>query len=336
MKENISIDIIEAMIERYLADNNDSEAACSLKQAAMMSEEYRLYIQKRLEMGFSVAIASATDEFDKEKAYARFLARTNGNGRHGKGFNAKAWRRIGIAAAIAFAVIMSWTGYKYATMNNDKELANICITTPNGSKTMISMPDGTKIWLNAGSKISYSKGFGETERNITLAGEACFDVAKNKELPFVVNSKSARLKVLGTKFTFRAYPEEKELTVELIRGHVDIASNKTGKHIDMLPNEQTVVDNKTGNMTKKKIDASRSDSWTRGELLFDEMPLKQIAMNLERAYAVKIKVNDNIANKHFYGSFNSSGMSIDEVLKTMSETQRMKYSRTSSGEYYIY
>lgn len=335
MKENITYDILDEMTERYLSDNNDEEAVRTLTEAAKASEEYRVYIQNRLEVCFSSAIASSTENFDKDKAYERFLTRT-ANSRATQSFKRRALRWSSVAAAVAAAITMSWAGYRYITNSSEKELANICITTPDGSRTMIKMPDGSKIWLNAGSKISYSNSFGDTDRNITLTGEACFDVAKDKKRPFVVNTKTATLKVLGTKFTFRAYPEDKELTVELIRGHVDIASNKTGKHIEMMPNEQTVIDNRTGNMTKKKIDASKADSWTKGELLFDEMPLRQIAQNLERAYAVKIKVSEGIAGKRFYGSFSSAGMSIDEVLKTMSETRQMNYRRTSAGEYYIY
>lgn len=335
MKENMTYDILDEMTERYITDNTDHEAVRILTEAARESEEYRIYIQNRLEVSFSSAVASSAEVFDKDKAYERFLAQT-GYRTAAQSRRRKAFRWTAVAAAIAATVAMSWAGYRFATKGNEKELANICIATPNGSRTMVSMPDGSRIWLNAGSEITYSKGFGDTDRNVTLSGEACFDVAKDKELPFVVSTKSATLKVLGTKFTFRAYPEDRELTIELIRGHVDIESRKTGKHIDMKPNEKAVIDSRTGQMAKRNIDASRSDSWTKGELFFDEMPLRQIAHSLERAYGVRIKVSDSIAGKHFYGTFSSAGTSIDEVLKTMSGTRQMSYRRTAPGEYYIY
>ena len=184
--------------------------------------------------------------------------------------------------------------------------------------------------------IEYSQGFGISDRNVKLTGEACFDVSKNKELPFVVSTKSANLKVLGTRFTFRDYPEDQCVTVKLMRGHVDIASTKTGKHMEMVGNERLTLNKGTGQMTKMKMeDGNRSDSWIHGELFFDEIPLIQIAQTLERTYKVKIKVAQQLRQRAFYGTFRQT-TTIEDILSTMAKTQQMRYKRLKSGEYYIY
>lgn len=333
---------IDVMTERYLVDRNDNEAISFLKDAAMESEESRKRIRRNIELWFSSSESGRGARFNKDAAYARFLSRKTARQDEGKGsrrnmlgkYSAKSIIRV--AAAVILIAALPWMGYRFAKISGSGELADVCISTPNGSISEVTLPDGTKVWLNACSKIEYSKDFGADNRNVKLPGEACFDVKKNENLPFCVNSKSADLKVLGTKFTYRDYPDDKTMMVQLIRGHVDIESSKTGRHIRMQKDETMTLDKQTGCMTKRKTDTSQSDSWVRGEQFFDEVPLQQIAKTLERAYNVKITVAPQMQDKTFYISFNSSGMDINAVLRTMAETNRMKFRKTNDGNYYLY
>lgn len=340
--DNIHRDI-DAMIERYLADRQDMEAIEELKRKALESEESCSYIRKKLEGAFYVEANVSRVDFDKDKAYSRFRLRTaSAAGSEKKPTTRKhlaiyrRWRIVAAAAAVVTAFALPWAGYKFAKESLYSQIADITIATPCGSKTQMTLPDGTKVWLNANSKLVYSQAFGVDNREIDLTGEACFDVTKNEDLPFTINSKSASLTVLGTKFTYREYPNDKSLTVELMRGHVDLMSRKTGRHMDMRPDERAMVDTRNGQMTKQNIDASHSDAWTCGELSFDEIPMEQIAQTLERTYDVKIKVADGLKSKRFYMSFSTSGMNVEEVLSTMAETHRMSYRRISQNNYYIY
>ena len=329
---------IDAMTERYLADRNDKEAISFLKDAATESEESRMRIRRNMELWFASAAAGGDAHFNTDAAFARFSKRTAGmrNTRNGILARIGTGRMIKAAAAVALVAALPWMGYRYATYMEQGRLALVSVTTPKGSISQLTLPDGSKVWLNAGSTIEYQQNFGSANRDVKLTGEACFDVKKNEELPFCVNTKSADLKVLGTKFTFRDYPEDKTTTVQLIRGHVDIASRKTGMHLDMRKNEMMVLDKTTGTMTKHNADMRNSDAWIRGELFFDEVPLEQIAKVLERTYRVKINVAPQLENKTFYISFNSAGMTIDKVLHTIAETQRMKYRKTGDTRYYLY
>lgn len=334
MKRNYNNTDIDAMTERYLADRNDTEAISFLKNAAMESEGNRLKIRRSLELWFS-SIDNSEQQFDKEAAFERFCKKTGEYSRR-KERKTRLRTMIKVAAAVVLIAALPWIGYMVGGSSSSGQLAEVCVSTPKGSISEVTLPDGSKVWLNANSKIEYSNDFGTGNRNVKLTGEACFDVKKNKELPFCVNSKSASLKVLGTKFTFRDYPEDKCMTVQLIRGHVDIMSSKTGKHMEMLKNEKMTINKATGSMDKRKTDASKSDSWIHGDLFFDEMPMEQIAKVLERTYNVRIEVTPQMRNKAFYLSFNSAGQTISDVLKTMAETNRMKFRKAEDGRYIIY
>lgn len=328
---------IDKMAERYLADRSDREAIVFLHDAALESDDYRRRIRHIIEIDFSSAVASSADGYDKEQAYHRFCDRASSKGNTGgTSFFRLHWRSAVAAAAIALAVALPWAGYEYATSSMTRQLAQIRVSSSDGSISEVRLPDGSRVWLNARSHIEYSQGFGISDRNVKLTGEACFDVSKNKELPFVVSTKSANLKVLGTRFTFRDYPEDQCVTVKLMRGHVDIASTKTGKHMEMVGNERLTLNKGTGQMTKMKMeDGNRSDSWIHGELFFDEIPLIQIAQTLERTYKVKIKVAQQLRQRAFYGTFRQT-TTIEDILSTMAKTQQMRYKRLKSGEYYIY
>ncbi len=335
MKRKYNNADIDAMTERYIADRNDMEAINFLKDAAMESEDNRLRIRRNLELWFSSSTDDNKQQFDKAAAYERFCNHTATYSLRKKR-KTRLFKVMKVAAAIALIAALPWMGYRFADNWNSSRLACVCVSTPKGSISEVTLPDGSKVWLNANSRIEYTNDFGTDNRNVKLTGEACFDVKKNKRLPFCVNSKSASLKVLGTKFTFRDYPEDNCMTVQLIRGHVDIMSSKTGRHMEMLKDEKMTINKTTGSMDKRKTDASKSDSWIHGELFFDEMPMEQIAKVLERTYNVRIEVAPQMRNKAFYLSFNSAGQTISDVLKTMAETNRMKFRKTEDGRYIIY
>ena len=322
-------DAIDTMLQRYCADPHDAEAVDFLRAKALESDDFRRYIRENIEIAFSSAVAASAEEFDADNAYSRFRQRIGKTAESKRHPSARtiALRFLRVAAIVAAAVVLPWMGYRYATSQQPDMIANITVTTPEGSRSQVTLPDGTKVWLNAGSCITYSQQFGIADRKVTLSGEACFDVTHNEELPFVVSSEAAKVTVLGTYFTVSDYPEDGVLSVDLIRGRVDLASNKTSQHQQLTCNERVIMEKATGRMTKRKIDAANSDAWTHGEINFDEVPLEQIAKTLERTYAAKIEIDERLRNKPFYYSFNSDGTTLNQVLTTLSRTHRLKFKK---------
>ncbi len=333
-------DDIDAMIDRYISNSHDTEAVRFLRDKALESAAIRRYIRACFEVNFSSSVAASTEKFDADNAYRRFQQRIDADAKKAKkARRLRLVRFLRAAAAVIILVALPYVGYRYATSLQPLLAADITVTTPAGSRSQVTLPDGTKVWLNAGSNITYSQSFGINDRSVRLSGEACFDVTKNEALPFTVATESATVKVLGTYFTVADYKSDGALVVDLIRGCVDLKSSKTAQHQQLQPNERVVMDKATGRMVKRKIDATHSDAWIHGEINFDEVPLEQIALTLERTYDAHIQIAKPLRNKQFYYSFNSDGATLEQVLTTLSRTQKLKYKKIEgdkSNSYLIY
>lgn len=157
-----------------------------------------------------------------------------------------------------------------------------------------------------------------------------------KRFLFEVKTKEVNLKVLGTKFNFRNYPDDAEVTVNLLEGKVALHNEiRPMQELYLVPNERMVLDKLTGKMTKSHVKTENASVWINDELFFDEELLEDIAKKLMRSYDVEIEVADSLKNKRFYGSFKIMGNTIDEVLQTIASTNRMKY-RHEDEKYILY
>ena len=198
---------------------------------------------------------------------------------------------------------------------------------PLGAKTKLILPDSTLVWLNAGSKIVYSQGFGVKDRHLRLNGEAYFEVRKNEKLPFDVMTKELNVKVLGTKFNFRNYDEDEEVTVNLLEGKVQLENYVKKMGINYLsPSEKVTLNKLTGEMIISRAEVKNAKEWTNDGLFFDEMPLSDIVKELNRSYNVKIHIaNDSLKTFRFYGNFVRREQNIQEVLEALASTEKMQY-----------
>ncbi len=153
------------------------------------------------------------------------------------------------------------------------------------------LPDGTIVWLNAKSKITFDNNFNNKLRQLSLEGEAFFEVKRNVEKPFIVKTGNLETKVLGTKFNIQAYSLNKMIEVALLEGKIAVSINKNQKII-LLPN-QSVCFNKQSNLLTPilKVNTERYAAWRSGNLIFDRTPLKLVLNNLERNFNVKIQVS---------------------------------------------
>jgi len=255
------------------------------------------------------------------------------------------WAASVAAAVIIVALLALETNNKQVLKN---ELAANVVTTRPGSKSKVQLPDGTQVWLNADSKISYKNNFLGDIREVTLSGEAFFDVVKDKTRPFIIHTGSIDLKVLGTAFNVRSYPNEKTTETSLIRGSVEILlHNNPDKKYILKPNEKLVVNNSitkaagsknqdenTGQdqqiMTLSKILFDKQDSsnietrWTNDLLDFDGTPFANIVTELERLYKVRFIIKDEkLKQVRFTGVF--SNKSLDEVMEALRISGQFQY-----------
>ena len=157
-----------------------------------------------------------------------------------------------------------------------------------GEKLNLSLPDGTQIKLNSGSHIKFPQSFTVNERRVELKGEAFFDVARNEEKPFIIESGDVQTTVLGTSFNINAYPEEDLVSVSVLTGRVRVTS--ASNNVYLTPNEQGVYSRSNGKITKGRVDIDRILFWKNGILHFEDASLKDVAKSLERWFGVEISI----------------------------------------------
>ena len=198
------------------------------------------------------------------------------------------------------------------------------IDIPIGGEYQLVLADGTKVWLNADSKLLYDNNFGINNRDVTLCGEGYFEVSKNKNLPFQVVSDDIKVEVLGTKFNIKNYPEDPNIKVALLEGSVMLYDSL--ESTILKPNQIAQYDKQNKKTTLKTIAAENTSAWINGHLYFDEENMETIALALERAFDVNITIKDETLKKMiFYGDFIIESNNIDEIMNIMAATNKFNY-----------
>lgn len=251
------------------------------------------------------------------------------------------------AAAVLLLLAGAWTLLmKPFKVSQGQEMARQVseITTRPGSTSKVELPDGSMVWLNAGSKLTYNKDFGKELREVTLSGEGYFDVTKMKDKPFIIHTSNIKIKVLGTAFNVKAYPEDKLSETSLIRGSIEVTINNRPNDIIILsPSEKLVVENdkvvRRGELTKpvdapvtpmipmvavNKLRYSPADSsideiaWIDNRLIFRNETMEELALRMERRYAVRIKIEaEELKEMKVNGIFDQE--SVTQALEALRE-----------------
>jgi ferric-dicitrate binding protein FerR (iron transport regulator) len=218
------------------------------------------------------------------------------------------------AIAASIVVFISVFVFNIKNGENQKSIVNNIVKEAKyGQKFEIILPDGSKVFLNSGSKIIYPEKFTKNSRAVTLEGEAFFDVIKNPKKPFVITSSNLKTTVLGTTFNVEAYSELKEIKVTLATGKVSI--DVAGKNVILFPAQQAVF-SKTNKIIKThKVDLAKYLDWKNNVLRFENATLGEAVKKLEKWYNVDIELeNENLSECKFTGTFKN------EDLKTVLES----------------
>lgn len=202
------------------------------------------------------------------------------------------------------------------------------IEVPIGERANLHLSDGTLVWLNSGSCLEYPTHFATDNRQVRLEGEAYFEVKRDESLPFIVQTNTLNVKVLGTKFNVSSY-EMDETIVTLKEGKVQVDCEAENESYILYPNEQIVYSKDKG-VELLQVDANSISSWTTGYLNFVNEPLEQIVKVLERRFNVQIVIeNPKLASERFTCySIDSAG--IDQIFRLLQQTRMLKYQRNEN------
>ncbi|MGV3510275.1 MAG: FecR family protein [Sphingobacteriaceae bacterium] len=219
--------------------------------------------------------------------------------------------------------------YDLSNLNalTNSKLTYNTISTPNGGQYQVILPDGTKVWLNAGSSLTFPTAFKGNERKVTMEGEAYFEVAKNKLAPFRVEAMGQTVEVLGTHFNVMAYNDESSVQTTLLEGSVRVIKNKNSQVI--VPGEQAKVKGDYISVTTE--DTKAITAWKDGFFVFKSENIQSIMRKISRWYNVKINYEGNVSNKSFGGKI-SRNRNISEVLEMLELTGSVHFKIASGNE----
>ena len=199
--------------------------------------------------------------------------------------------------------------------HSSSEVAYVQHYAPIGTHEEVILSDGTHVWLNAGSLLVYPSTFTGNSRNVFLAGEAYFDVIKDKKRPFIVSTNFLKMKVLGTTFNVSAYPEDSQVSATLETGILKVMVNDRPEVYLLKPDDQLIYSSLTGKVIQQKVNVSLHTEWRKGGLLFTNVPFSDIMRTLERMYGVKFHVRTSIyQTQHLHAHFNQ-GESIEHIMR---------------------
>lgn len=312
MRKNQHIELFE----RYL-HNEASEAEEQLLAETLRHDRQ---IHSILEDGLRNA-DPGMDEETSNRMYERI--RTSIPVKKKPLFAQPIWRRsLRWAAIFILPLISAFSVYFLMNGNIAGNGIPVTVTAGKGEKAEITLADGSRVWLNSGSSLTYNETFSRKERNVYLTGEAYFEVAKDKKHPFTVKTNEMDIQALGTAFNVSAYDTEQFFSSVLLEGKVKVSAY--GQEYILEENERAIYDKTNHTLTTDKVYASDFVEWKNGNLYFQNRSFEEIANTLARVFNVEIGfVSEELRPIRFSGTL--GGSSIRNTLDILSLTSPMRY-----------
>jgi ferric-dicitrate binding protein FerR (iron transport regulator) len=309
------------LIGKYLAGKETKEEQIQLQTWINESDDHRKLFNSLKKEG---NIADSIDEFEtfnREQAWRRYTERV-----HALSLQ-KLLSRWRIAAVFFFLVgcagILAYLNKEGAAL-----MANTYTTvaTSNGQSSKIFLPDSTVVWINSGTKLSYNTSFAVDKRAVKLTGQAFFQVARNEQLPLTVTCNDLEIRVLGTSFDISAYPEDKNISVVLESGSIQLQKADDHSLIQkMQPGEMAEFNTNHRKLSISKVDCNNYTSWKNGILIFKDQPMEKVLEKLERWYNIDIEVKSNKVNQLIFNA-TIINESVEEIFDLMKFSCAISYS----------
>lgn len=224
--------------------------------------------------------------------------------------------RVLLRIAVVIIPILIIAGAAYFLMRDIGENNQIIVSVPNGQKRELVLPDGSEVWMNAGSTIRYPEQMKGKVRLINLEGEAYFVVVKDPERPFIVNASSMRVEALGTEFNIEAYPGSSQVIATLAYGkiRVNLIQNGNAGSYVLNPDDQLVYNKRNEEVEVRVVSLNDAVGWKNGKLIFQDATFSDIIGTLERQYDITIRLDNYTDTNDRYSVQFVNGESIDQIM----------------------
>jgi len=318
-KENIDV-----IIARVLTNNHDENDIKSLNDWKSESKENRksyLLLKEKWKKTNTL-----TSHINSDRIYQKVQDGIAGQKKTQKFFKYEVTLKIAatVTMLIGASLVFYFAKSDSSSSSNEQTVRYITQENPNGIKSQIRLPDGSRVWLNAASSISYPTSFSDSARLVSLIGEAFFDVVKDKKRPFRVESSQVITTALGTSFNINAYSLP-NIKVSLTTGKVDVRNKDNNKNTILLPGQQANVD--SGELSVVSFDIDFVTAWKNGVIRFDDTEFDEMITILEKWYDVTFVVENLPGGKRktlmATGVFENQ--SLENVLNSIGHTMKFKF-----------
>ncbi len=303
------------LFEKYLRNEASEEETQLLLSLLRKDKDLDQYLERRLDQSHP-----EIDEQTAQRMHAQIRS-TIAQGRKRSLRTASLRRAMQWAAMIVLPLLSALLVY---LITSDQLPGNnrVTITAPNGEKAIVTLADGSRVWINSGSALTYGNDFNRHDRKVSLDGEAYFEVAKDTQRPFIVHTREMDILALGTAFNVSAYSDENYASTVLVEGKIKV---NTGGQVEILTeNERAIVDKASHTLTTDRVYASDFIQWKDGNLYFENSSFDEIANTLSRVFNVEIRfASEKLRPLRFTGTLGNS--SIRNALDILSLTSAMHY-----------
>ena len=351
---HISEEVKRALIDYFLEvlTAADSEILNNWLNAA---DDNRILFDQMADIWHASSFSNINRQIHVDKAWDELQKQLSEQKKSVKIFSNR-WLQV--AAVFVFAFIAGSATFNFFNNRTPKvDPLYVEYVAPLGSRSYVKLADGSKAWLNSGSTIKYRNTFGIQNRELELTGEAFFEVEKNTKLPFVVRTSEINVVALGTKFNVKAYAEEKTIETTLIEGSVKLESDvvKLTGNIVLSPNQKAVYTKKAQSAEQSVLPSSPQEapdetiakpkleiqkavqpepiiSWKEERWIINNEKLGDLAIKLERRFAVNIIFDNDILKEYSFGG-TLEDETLEQVLNAISFTSPIKYAIDNNTVY---
>ncbi|GHT30777.1 anti-sigma factor [Bacteroidia bacterium] len=231
-------------------------------------------------------------------------------------------------AAVLIPILMMAGGYFYfQTIHPNESIVKVSV--PYGESRQVTLPDGSSVWINAGSEIRYEAGFDNRNRHIKLSGEAYFSVVKDTARPFIVETDKLTVEALGTAFNVKSYSDEDNTIATLNSGKIKVVTKNKQSQI-LVPKQQITYNKRRNSLQLSEVDAENSSDWRNGNLVFEGVSLQDIVLGIERRFNVTIETDKAMSLTDHYSVKYVNKESLEEMLAILKDISGYTFQITNN------
>ncbi|SBW03793.1 conserved hypothetical protein [uncultured Dysgonomonas sp.] len=313
---------IDTIITKYLEGEATQEEVEQLSAWIKLSDENSRHFMQMRNIWEVSNPAFDPDELDMEGARSLVMQQIKQEKAQHSLFYY--WQRI---AAILIIPLLAISIYLYLKPQQEIKIAEQEVIAPYGTRSIVDLPDGSKVWLNAGSSIKFPAIFSDNERKVSLSGEAYFEVESDKKNPFIVKTSSLEVKATGTAFNVEAYEKDSMAAVTLVEGIVNILT-VDNRSVKLAPEQKLDYNKQKAVYNIYDTNTYKWCAWKDGVMVFRDDPLEYVFKRLGQVYNVDFIIKDHKTAGYLYRA-TFEGESLDEILRLLEMSAPIKYKEVS-------